>query len=147
MLVVSLAASQAVAEEPLPGAQGSKLTLTADALTVQLIDLQIDRLTTKRSSLAGPAVLAGFGSLGLSIGAVFFAASFAGGVANPIALIVSLAIAGASVLPLAIGIVWLVANLTHNGRIDDAIEDLEDDRAVFAPVSALPTSMFRLASF
>lgn len=146
--MVALAASRGLADEPLPGTQGSKLTLTSDALTVQLIDAQIAQLELKRATVAGPAVLAGVGSLGFTVGAaLFFAASFGGSVPNTIAMIVGLLIAGPSVLPLAIGIVWLIVNFTHNGRIDEAIQDLKDERQVFASVSTLRMPMLRLASF
>ncbi|MGV3620753.1 MAG: hypothetical protein ACO1OB_08045 [Archangium sp.] len=140
VLLLSLVASSALADTLLPGTQASKLTLsavetiTADALAVQLIDLQIDRLESMLSSTAGAWVLTAVGTVGVTFGGVLAAIAAVG--LNPIAMIVGALIAGPCSVPLTIGLVWLVSNLAHNGHIEAAILELKHERATLVPIAS-----------
>lgn len=151
MLMLSLVSFSAYADAPVRGTQPSKLTLgTVDAVAVQMIDLQIAALRSRITPVGVAVALTSVGSFGftLGLGTMVIASMTVGTLMmNPIAMIVGLAIAGASSLPLMIGVVWLVLNLTHNGRIKAAIQELSDERKILDASALSPMPMWPLAKF
>lgn len=147
----------------MPGAQPSKLTLAAEpqpgfepapfppatstlnvtAITVRLIDLQVQRLEFETLSLAGPVTFLVVGGAEIVVGLVMVS------LGASISLLGLVVLAG-SALPLAIGLVWLVSNLGFNARLNAAVEKLREERRALGVVTQFTASepeLVQLASF
>lgn len=137
-LLLLLVSAGAFAQPPLPGEQPSALAL----LNSRAIDFEIQRLEFTKVSYVGPV----FSLVTAGVTGV------AGAVSMPVALLTSTALAavvvsmliGAGILVI-VGIVWMVANIDTNRRIDDAIDRLRD--APSLPVTQSEPRLFELAAF
>ncbi|MGV3620752.1 MAG: hypothetical protein ACO1OB_08040 [Archangium sp.] len=127
---------------PAPMPPPSPPVVNLNALSVRLIDHQIQLLELGRASLAGPITSLAFAGTGLAVGGVML------GIGYTTAVIGVIVMAGAA-LPLAIGIAWLVANLNFNARTDATIKTLHNDRAALgAPLNAgLSPQLVQVATF
>lgn len=146
VLMSMVTASAALAATPLPGMQATQVDLLNDETKIELllIDHERQRLQFDKASLTGPIFTLVVSGTAVSAGAVFavlFSAT------NGVLAIVGLVAMGVVALPLALGVVWLFANIAHNDRIDAIIGSLNHRRRELQPLSLAPSVMNTLARF
>ena len=97
-----------------------------DSFSAKLIDRQILELETAKVSMAGPVTTLALGGAALGFGLFTMATASTQFV---FFLYLGLTATLVAIVPIAMGIVWLCANVIANERIDVAVRRLRDPQA------------------